>query len=202
MNSSEQSSVLQACRRILLDTKFHDVCFTCSDGKRIGCNRSFVAASCEYFEKMLIDFNPVQGGLIGEQQAVADIRLQAPSAAVSHVLHFLHTGSFASLASCAGDEDQEQHWLSLLETCSLAQLYMLPALQQHIAEQLMQELPPHRLGLALSFALKVRLACEQWHSCSSRCNQCYEGTHTMSCVSASAAKCCWWLCRAGSPLNG
>jgi hypothetical protein len=155
MNSSEQSSVLQACRRILVDSKFHDVCFVCSDGKRIGCNRSFVAASCEYFEKMLIDFNPVQGGSFGEQEAVADIRLQAPYAAVSHVLHYLHTGSFESLAACAGDEDQAQHWLALLETCSLAQLYMLPALQQHIAEQLMQELPPHRLGLALSFALQV-----------------------------------------------
>ncbi|WIA19580.1 hypothetical protein OEZ85_005521 [Tetradesmus obliquus] len=117
-----------------------------------------MAASCEYFEKMLIDFNPVQGGALGEQSAVADIKLQAPSAAVNHVLHFLHTGTFISLSPPTSDlENQQQYWLTLLETCSLAQLYMLPALQQHIADQLMQELPAHSLGLALSFALKAHL---------------------------------------------
>uniref|UniRef100_A0A383WG26 SPRY domain-containing protein n=1 Tax=Tetradesmus obliquus TaxID=3088 RepID=A0A383WG26_TETOB len=117
-----------------------------------------MAASCEYFEKMLIDFNPVQGGALGEQSAVADIKLQAPSAAVNHVLHFLHTGTFSSLSPPTSDlENQQQYWLTLLETCSLAQLYMLPALQQHIAAQLKQELPAHSLGLALSFALKAHL---------------------------------------------
>jgi hypothetical protein len=158
MATAQQHSVMEAVRKLFLDAKFHDISFVCSDGKRIGCNRSFMAASCEYSEKMLMDFNPVRGGALGEQEAVADIRLQAPSAAVNHVLHFLHTGSFTSVSHPTDDEDQEQYWLSLLETCSLAQLYMLPALQQHIADQLMQELPPRSLGLALSFALKVRMA--------------------------------------------
>lgn len=159
MDTPENHGVMEAVRKLLLDAKFHDISFVCSDGKRIGSNRSFMAASCEYFEKMLIDFNPVQGGALGEQSAVADIKLQAPSAAVNHVLHFLHTGTFSSLSPPTSDlENQQQYWLTLLETCSLAQLYMLPALQQHIAAQLKQELPAHSLGLALSFALKVRTA--------------------------------------------
>jgi hypothetical protein len=158
MAGVQQDIVLEAVRKLFLDAKFHDISFVCSDGRRIGCNRSFMAASCEYFEKLLIDFNPVQGGALGEQAELAEIRLQAPSAAVNHVLHFLHTGSFASLSPPGAAGDQEQHWLTLLETCSLAQLYMLPALQQHIADQLMQQLPPDSLGLALTFALKVSTA--------------------------------------------
>lgn len=144
----EHVPVYNAALRLLLEPKYHDVRFVCTDGLRVTCNRAYVAARCEYFDKLL--YGELQEGL--KADAGTDIKLQAPSAAVKHVLHYLHTGSVTGGLTAV---DEDCSWITLLETCSLAQQYMLSELLDHISKRLLVDLPPESLGLALSFALKV-----------------------------------------------
>lgn len=134
------SEVLEAVLKLLIDERFQDVVFICSDGLPVHSNRAFLAARCEYFDKLLY------GGL--SEAGCSRIALQAPSQAFKHVLHHLHTGSFVSMG-------QEDCWDVTMETCALAQQYMLPGVVQHIAGRVLNELQPKCLGTALSFALKV-----------------------------------------------
>jgi len=133
--------VLDAVRRLLEEPQFQDVHFRCSDNRVISSNRAFLAARCEYFERLLF------GSL--KESTEAEIRLHASSAAVRHVLQYCHTGGFASI-------EQEACWITLMEASSLAQQYILPGMVQHVADRLSADLRPENLGLALSHALKVR----------------------------------------------
>lgn len=141
MASVSQQEVLAAVLKFLHVEQFQDVCFVCSDGRAVCSNRAYLAARCEYFEKLLY------GGLC--EAGRTEIRLQASSEALHHVLHHLHTGSFDSV-------EREACWDIIMETCALAQQYMLPSMLEHIGSRVMTDLQPQNLGLALSFALKVR----------------------------------------------
>lgn len=141
MASVSQAEVLAAVLKLLRVEKFQDVCFACCDGRKVSSNRAFLAARCEYFEKLLY------GGL--SEAGCSEIRLQAPSAAIEHILHHLHTGSFSNL-------EQEGCWDTIMQTCALAQQYMLPSVVEHIASRVLEDLQQEDLGLALSFSLKVR----------------------------------------------
>lgn len=106
-------------------------------------HRAFLAARCEYFERLLF------GSL--KESSCREIRLHASSEAFRHVLIHLHTGHFGSI-------EQEACWITLMEASSLAQQYILPGMVQHVADRLSADLRPENLGLALSHALKVRQA--------------------------------------------
>lgn len=131
--------LLAAVNRLLSESAFQDVRFRCDDGQVVSANRAFLAARCEYFERLLF-------GSLREASA-EEIRLHASSEAFRHVLVHLHTGNFGSLAG-------ESCWITLMEASSLAQQYILPGMVQHVADRLSADLSPANLGLALSHALK------------------------------------------------
>lgn len=141
MATIAQEDVLAAVLKLLTVETFQDVGFVCSDGRSVRSNRAFLAARCDYFDKLLY------GGLC--EAGCTEIRLQAPSEAFRHILYHLHTGSYSVI-------EQEQSWDVVMETCALAQQYMLPGVVEHIAGRAMTDLQPDSVGLALSFALKVR----------------------------------------------
>lgn len=134
------TDVLEAVRRLFEESRFQDVHFRCLDGRVVSSNRAFLAARCDYFDRLLF------GDLM--EASCTEIRLQASSEAVRHVLMHLHTGGFGSI-------EQEACWITLMEASSLAQQYMLPGMVQHVADRLSADLRPENLGLALSYALKV-----------------------------------------------
>lgn len=141
-NSNSADEVLHAVRRLLEEPAFQDVSFYCAaDGKTVASNRAFLAARNVYFERLLF------GSL--RESSCSEIRLHASSQAVKHILTHLHTGHFTSLES-------EECWLILMEASSLAQQYMLPDMVKHVADRLSADLSKDNLGLALSYALKVR----------------------------------------------
>jgi hypothetical protein len=135
------SDVLDAVRRLLEEPQFQDVHFRCSDGRLVSSNRAFLAARCEYFERLLF-------GDFFKESSSREIRLHATAEAFRHVLIHLHTGHFGSI-------EQEACWITLMEASSLAQQYILPGMVQHVADRLSADLRPENLGLALSHALKV-----------------------------------------------
>jgi hypothetical protein len=139
--SDDVDAVLDAVRRLYEEPRFQDVHFLCLDGRTVSSNRAFLAARCRYFEALLF-------GSLMEAHA-SEIRLQASSEAVRHVLMFLHTGGYGSI-------EAEGCWITLMEASSLAQQYMLPGMVKHVADRLSADLRPENLGVALSYALKVR----------------------------------------------
>eukprot|EP00879_Flechtneria_rotunda_P026321 GHRR01028058.1.p1 GENE.GHRR01028058.1~~GHRR01028058.1.p1 ORF type:complete len:165 (+),score=13.51 GHRR01028058.1:749-1243(+) len=133
--------VLMAVQRLLSDARFQDVVFVCSDGKTVSSNRAFLGARCDYFDKLLY------GGGFKEGQS-QEIRLQAPSSAVRHILVHLHTGNYSTITA-------DSCWITLMETCALAQMLMLPTVVQYIADRVLADLQPKDVGSTLSYALKV-----------------------------------------------
>lgn len=194
---SSSIDVLDAVRRLLEEPQFQDVHFVCSDGRTVSSNRSFLAARCEYFERLLF------GNL--KESSCSEIQLHASSEAVRHVLVHLHTGGFTSI-------EQEACWITLMEASSLAQQYILPGMVQHVADRLSADLSPQNLGLALSHALKVDLFGElimASHNCAHWWARCVVRFVLQACsrrsrpyVSYSVAFVCMALCGcAGSVLK-
>eukprot|EP00877_Chromochloris_zofingiensis_P008521 jgi/Chrzof1/3922/Cz13g13150.t1 len=134
------TEILAAVERILVDSKYQDVVFKCKDGN-VSSNRAYLAARCDYFDRLLY-------GSFGEGGSSEIYLPQASVSALRHVIEYLHTGKLPG---------PEIDWMVLLETCSLAQQYMLPEVVNHVAACLCPVLQPADLGPALSFALQEDL---------------------------------------------
>lgn len=139
-DTSEERKLLADVGRMKNCSNFHDVSFSCRDGVIVSANRAYLAARCEFFDRLLF------GNMRESSESIIEFQ-NVSSTSLELVLEYLHTCRVSQLRADA----------MAVEAYDLARQYNLPGLQNLIVSCLLNHARKNPdIGRIISTALSLQ----------------------------------------------